>query len=743
MQKRVVTIIFGLLMLFSFINMVSADVDIDIQSIVIEEPADGIINDKDHILIKATMGNLGDTDWNSGYYVDTYINGKKYGSCSGTCELSDSPVNQGFKAGQLVDAYWASSATDREYLQLGENEIKFHLGFEEETEYVEKSIKFDISEGGLPELDLEITDGLIEISRINGEDVLGSIEAVIKNNGPVSFEDDVIHISFCISSENGELNLGCYGSFIDLRAGFCNPSTETCVLEPGQSITYSNEEHIDLINSRFEYGDYVINYYLDDVNGLENYKDTNSDNNYYYSNFEIDRDISEPPKENQTELILDEFSGIMMERMVKEKLDSRLYNKMKLCSNCGSLPQPSISLEEGDKSAIYNLYLHGQKVTSFIRPYSITQDAIINNPGNVLLNNNKVDGTNSINFLIPSEGNYFQNRYDILTPNQITDIRYKIVKEEGEYGSAYFFILEDDNIFNLDEIVQTFDEIVYDNSNLAGITPVPSYYAIVMPTVFSGLLGGEGTFYMGDNVISLNFGGEKYYDLHGREKIKGSFSHEYVHLLQSLEETGQYAIADNSGFFMEGMADGVSIFNGYRQWIDVIEDPIEPGCSQLVNQHVPHTLGRCIFKHLDQEGFLNEAFFNRLFHLSGDSYFIYTCDASLQDPSCTSELNRLLSFSANQDMSSFMETSLLANLDEVLIGQEAKFASQSEDSCSLIGLRKDGNFCSPEKRWIEQKSADEFCDNNFECSTNLCIDGKCVSSGVWQKFLSWLQKLFG
>ena len=66
-----------------------------------------------------------------------------------------------------------------------------------------------------------------------------------------------------------------------------------------------------------------------------------------------------------------------------------------------------------------------------------------------------------------------------------------------------------------------------------------------------------------------------------------------------------------------------------------------------------------------------------------------------------------------------------------------------DEKCYNLGYRKAGQFCSENNQFVNQKYADETCDNNFECSSNLCIDGKCVSSGLWQKFLNWLQKLFG
>ena len=751
MKKRAIfLVVFAFLISLTF---VSAKVDIDIQSMTIEEPVDGIINDKDSIHIKVTFGNFGDTDWNSPYYVDFYANGIKHSSCYGSCELSGSPVNQGLEAGQIVEYNWAASATDREFLKLGQNELKFYLGFEGETEYAEKSITFDITEGGLPELDLEISSGQVNLVDVDGEKKIESVEADILNRGPLTLENDVISISFCISSEDGESNLGCYGSFLDLREEFCNPSVRDCTLNSGETTLYLQTENLERLNSKLNPGKYVINYYLDDINGLKNYQDTNPNNNYLYSNFEIAGSSG-----NQTELVYDEISGIYMEQVVKDKLDSRLYNKMNPCSNCDNLPQPTISLDSGDKSAIYNLYFHGQKIRGFILPFPNVDKEIINNPQNVLVESGWIsaDGTNSIEFLINSQGNFFQNRYDILTPNQETNINYKIVKKDNTYGSVYFFIQEGDNTMDVNQISQNLDQIAYDNSQLTGMSLVPKYYVLIMPTLFAGLLGGEGNFYMGDGLISINYGGEKNYDLwknqYDIDLITSTFSHEYTHLLQHEPETNQYAIADNTGFFMEGMADAVSVYNGYRRWEDVLvfenmpEDPMQPGCIQLANQHTAHTFGRCIFKHLDQDGFLNEAFFNRLFHLPGDSYLIYNCEIDLQDTSCTSELNRLLSFSANQDMTSFMKNSLLANLDGVevqTLTSSKSLTFNSEDSCPLIGLRKDNLYCSPGKMWVNQMEEDAICDNNFECKTNLCIDGNCFSSGMWQKFLNWLQNLFG
>ena len=67
-----------------------------------------------------------------------------------------------------------------------------------------------------------------------------------------------------------------------------------------------------------------------------------------------------------------------------------------------------------------------------------------------------------------------------------------------------------------------------------------------------------------------------------------------------------------------------------------------------------------------------------------------------------------------------------------------------EDKCYPFGYRKAGNFCSDtNNQFIEQKQGDSNCENNFECSSNVCVSGKCLSESFLQKILNWFKRLFG
>lgn len=66
-----------------------------------------------------------------------------------------------------------------------------------------------------------------------------------------------------------------------------------------------------------------------------------------------------------------------------------------------------------------------------------------------------------------------------------------------------------------------------------------------------------------------------------------------------------------------------------------------------------------------------------------------------------------------------------------------------EDTCYPLGYRREGNFCSENKNFVQQLKADSICDNNFECTSNVCVSGKCISDSFIQRILNWFTRLFG
>tara|TARA_Y100000310_G_C20129039_1_gene555007 strand:- start:44 stop:574 length:531 start_codon:yes stop_codon:yes gene_type:complete len=63
--------------------------------------------------------------------------------------------------------------------------------------------------------------------------------------------------------------------------------------------------------------------------------------------------------------------------------------------------------------------------------------------------------------------------------------------------------------------------------------------------------------------------------------------------------------------------------------------------------------------------------------------------------------------------------------------------------CLPMGVRRDDRFCSTGLKLTYQMNEDQSCDNNFECSSNVCIAGECVSEGLLKKMLNWFINFFG
>jgi hypothetical protein len=57
-------------------------------------------------------------------------------------------------------------------------------------------------------------------------------------------------------------------------------------------------------------------------------------------------------------------------------------------------------------------------------------------------------------------------------------------------------------------------------------------------------------------------------------------------------------------------------------------------------------------------------------------------------------------------------------------------ASTSGNECEKIGLRANGKYCSSEYKLDSQKVDEALCENDFECSSNICKNEKCGEGGL-------------
>jgi hypothetical protein len=63
--------------------------------------------------------------------------------------------------------------------------------------------------------------------------------------------------------------------------------------------------------------------------------------------------------------------------------------------------------------------------------------------------------------------------------------------------------------------------------------------------------------------------------------------------------------------------------------------------------------------------------------------------------------------------------------------------------CIPFGTRTETQYCDIDFNFKNHKSEEMSCNNNYECSTNVCVNSNCVSPNLIQKIILWFQKLFG
>jgi hypothetical protein len=66
-----------------------------------------------------------------------------------------------------------------------------------------------------------------------------------------------------------------------------------------------------------------------------------------------------------------------------------------------------------------------------------------------------------------------------------------------------------------------------------------------------------------------------------------------------------------------------------------------------------------------------------------------------------------------------------------------------EGKCFPMGVRSNGMFCGTDLVMNSQKDNEQICENNFECSSNVCVSGKCISKGLVDKIIDFFRRLFG
>ena len=65
------------------------------------------------------------------------------------------------------------------------------------------------------------------------------------------------------------------------------------------------------------------------------------------------------------------------------------------------------------------------------------------------------------------------------------------------------------------------------------------------------------------------------------------------------------------------------------------------------------------------------------------------------------------------------------------------------NKCYSYGYRKNRQYCSEYfNEFVNPKPDNSKCENNFECVSNLCVDGECIEAGFFKKIMNWFSRIF-
>jgi len=74
---------------------------------------------------------------------------------------------------------------------------------------------------------------------------------------------------------------------------------------------------------------------------------------------------------------------------------------------------------------------------------------------------------------------------------------------------------------------------------------------------------------------------------------------------------------------------------------------------------------------------------------------------------------------------------------------EVSLGCNYNGNCLPIGVRTQEDYCDIDRNVKSQLGADEECSNDYECSSNVCVNNQCISQNLIQKILSWFSRFFG
>jgi len=547
------------------------------------------------------------------------------------------------------------------------------------TDSIEEIFEFNIIETDLPDVDLELRNPGID--RNNRK--ITAIKINMKNNGPNLINDAVLYVNFCIDSLDGNQDFGCYNFYRDLRKAECNEND--CVMDVGDEFLFvhDRQDSLDTINYRLSNVDsFKITYEIDDVNGLKKYEEINKANSKIEEIFSLEGIPDTPETEDNMDTCLDNPSNYWDQETDSCKSG---YSESIIPSLCSD-PDGGTNYFQEAHTFGFRSYSTAADPSRDLRIRTGGKDYC--NPENGQLHENYCDDNGYIQTLYFDCPQGCSTTQGACIGSAETDIKIKDIE-----------ITPEPHLFTNGRII---------------ITPIIDFVGLDLNTHFF------------ISTTTYNEDGEEVEGCGTRATYqKGGF----INLECDLElyKTGQYT-------FVTELDTEREIPEAYRE-----------------NNILKKTVQMGEFNNDLSEGECYDSDDGKDFFMLGKTY-----DEGEQWPSydfCEGETLTEYYCDYNKETDLYYRTEVEykcewecqggACIKEDSIEREkCNSGCFSNDKCYPFGYRKSGDYCSGEGSFTPQLESDYSCENSFECKSNVCVDGKCISGGLLRRIIEWFKRLF-
>ena len=67
----------------------------------------------------------------------------------------------------------------------------------------------------------------------------------------------------------------------------------------------------------------------------------------------------------------------------------------------------------------------------------------------------------------------------------------------------------------------------------------------------------------------------------------------------------------------------------------------------------------------------------------------------------------------------------------------------TENKCLPFGARSGSTYCALDGKMKAQQATADKCENNWQCTSNVCASEQCIDAGLMKKIIAWFRNFFG